>query len=85
MKEQANITIPRKLKNTVYRKIREDLELREKIEKDTGKKREALYQNAYRDSEKIESIFIIQSFQRHTGWSNAEIYEEDIHEIIDAI
>ena len=34
MKEQANITIPRKIKSTVYRKIREDYELRLKIAAD---------------------------------------------------
>ncbi|GAB0155907.1 hypothetical protein CHRYSEOSP005_11690 [Chryseobacterium sp. Alg-005] len=85
MKEQANITIPRKIKPTVYRKIQEDYDLRLKIAADTGKRESAIYLNAYRGSEKIENIFIIQSFQRHTGWTNAEIYEEDIQEIIDAI
>ncbi|GEN74121.1 hypothetical protein [Chryseobacterium lathyri] len=85
MKEQANITIPTKIKHTVYRKIREDYDLRLKIAADTGKRESAIYLNAYRDSEKIENIFIIQSFQRHTGWTDGEIYEKDVQEIIDAI
>lgn len=85
MKERANITIPKKIKPTVYRKIQEDYDLRVKIAADTGKREQAIYLNAYRDSEKIENIFVIQSFQRHTGWSNNEVYEEDVQQIIDAI
>ena len=86
MKEQANITITSKIKSTVYRKIQEDYDLRVKIAADTGKREQAIYLNAYRDSEKIENIFIIKSFQKHTGWSDSEIFErEDKKAIIDAI
>lgn len=77
MKEQANITITSKIRSTVYRKIQEDYDLRVKIAADTGKREQAIYLNAYRDSEKIENVFIIKSFQKHTGWSDAEIFEKE--------
>ncbi|MCQ4139189.1 hypothetical protein [Chryseobacterium sp. EO14] len=85
MKNQTNITIPSKIKPAVYRKIQEDYDLRLKIAADTGKREITIYQNAYRSSDRIENVFLIKSFQRHTGWTDEEIFEENVSEIIDAI
>lgn len=77
MKEQANITNPNKLKETVSRKIKEDYDLRVKIANDVDMREASLYLAAYRNARSLENYFLIQSFKKHTGWDDEEIFQTE--------
>lgn len=77
MKERTNITNPNKLKETVSRKIKEDYDLRVKIANDIDMREGSLYLAAYRNAKSLENYFLIESFKKHTGWKNEEIFEAE--------
>lgn len=77
MKEPTNIVNPRRIKNTVSRKIQDDYELRVAIANENGLREPSLYQAAYRNSKLIENYFIIQSFKKFSGWKDEEIFESE--------
>ncbi|OCK53203.1 hypothetical protein BA768_01210 [Chryseobacterium sp. CBo1] len=83
--KEANITNPKRISITVYRKIQEDYDLRAAMASDLGMRENALYLAAYRKSKSLENYFYIESFKKHTGWTDDQIFEVDKQEIIDAI
>lgn len=83
--KEANITNPKRISITVYRKIQEDYDLRVAMASDLGMRESALYLAAYRKSKSLENYFYIQSFKKHTGWKDDQIFVVDKQEIIDAI
>ncbi|WNI34666.1 hypothetical protein [Chryseobacterium sp. SG20098] len=80
MKERTNIANPTKINSKVSRKIQEDYELRLAIAGDIKMRESALYMAAYRNSKVLENYFFIESFRKHTGWENEEIFEIEISE-----
>jgi len=82
--KHTNIANHSRIKLTVSRKIQEDYDLRCAIASDIGVRESTVYLWAYRKSKMIENYFFIQSFKKHTQWSDADIFE-DIQSIIDAI
>ena len=72
--KQANITKTNKIKDTVYRKIQEDYDLRIKIARDVQMRENALYLAALRNAKRIEHYFIIEAFKKHSGWDDDQIF-----------
>ncbi|GAB0155450.1 hypothetical protein CHRYSEOSP005_07110 [Chryseobacterium sp. Alg-005] len=76
--QKANIVIKTKIKDEVFRKIQSDYDLRKEIADKLNKRESAIYNLANRKSNGIANYFIVILFKALTGWSDDEMFEEQI-------
>lgn len=74
MKNQANILKPKRIRREVFREILDDYELRKKIADETGNRETAVYNWAYRESDKVSNYFVVKTIKKHTGWTDNKIF-----------
>ncbi|WP_312900238.1 hypothetical protein [Chryseobacterium taichungense] len=75
MKNQTNIVKPRKIRQEVFQEILTDYDLRKKIADETGNRETAVYNWAYRESDKVSNYFVIKTIKKHTGWADTKIFQ----------
>lgn len=75
MKNQTNIVKPQKIRPEVFQKILSDYDLRKKIADETRNRETAVYNWAYRESDKVLNYFVIKTIKKHTGWADTQIFE----------
>lgn len=75
MKNQANILKPKRIRPEVFREILDDYELRKKIADETGNRETAVYNWAYRESDKVSNYHVIKTIKKHTGWNENKIFK----------
>lgn len=75
--KQANITKTNRIRITVSRKILSDYDLRVKIAGDINMRESTLKQAAYRNAKSLENYFLIESFKKHTSWTEDQIFESE--------
>lgn len=76
MKNQTNIVKPRKIRPEVFQKILSDYDLRKKIADETDNRETAVYNWAYRESDKVLNYFVINIIKKHTGWPDSKIFQK---------
>lgn len=76
--EKANITKSLKVKDTVFRKIIEDKNLRDILINITKIRDSSVCAFARRKSQsRVKNIDVLNAIKAHTGWSDNEIFEDN--------